>query len=68
MAVAAVGTAPDPGNVFQYPTLPGAAGRHGPGISNPAVLGNANSQCRSVDGEDGLPGAGAAIIHFEAGN
>ncbi|MBK4737515.1 hypothetical protein [Noviherbaspirillum pedocola] len=65
MAIAAVGAVPDPGNFFRYSTLPGSAGRRGSGINNPAVAGSANSQCRSADGQDGLGGAGDAVVRFE---
>jgi hypothetical protein len=62
--VALLGNTPDPGPTGTYAGTPGAPGKHGDGQANPVAPGNVNSQCRSADGQDGLPGIAAPLVRY----
>ena len=66
LALALLGNSPDPGAVGAYAGMPGAPGRHGAGRANPAAPGNANSLCRSAEGQDGATGLAAPLVRFPA--
>jgi hypothetical protein len=66
--IALIGNVPDPGHGVTsavYPGTPGTAGSRGVGAANPAIADNINSNCRSADGEDGLPASTAPVMRFE---
>jgi hypothetical protein len=66
--LALLGNSPDPSHDGVYAGTPGAAGAQGPGGANPLLAGNSNSQCRSGDGQNGLPGAGAPANRYTQGS
>jgi hypothetical protein len=65
--IALVGNSPDPAHDGIYAGTAGAGGRQGAGNANPSLAGNPNSQCRRVDGQDGLPGASASASRYIEG-
>jgi hypothetical protein len=64
IGVALLGNSPDPGPTGAYAGTPGAPGKHGAGQANPVAPGNVNSQCRSADGQEGLPGIAAPLVRY----
>lgn len=64
IGIALLGNSPDPGPTPAYAGTPGAPGKHGAGQANPVAPGNVNSQCRSADGQDGLPGIAAPLVRY----
>jgi hypothetical protein len=65
--IALLGNSPDPAHDGIYAGAAGAGGRPGAGSANPSLAGNLNSHCRSADGQDGLPGAGASANRYVEG-
>ena len=66
--IALIGNSPDPGpgvTDMIYPGMPGPPGSRGLGAANPAIANNTNSNCRSADGENGLPAPTAPVMRFE---
>jgi hypothetical protein len=66
--IALLGSSPEPAHDGIYAGMPGAAGKQGAGGANPLLAGHINSQCRSGDGQNGLPGASAPASRYTQGS
>jgi len=68
IGIALVGNSTDPGPDAIHAGQAGMPGKGGSGTANPLEPGSANSQCRSADGKDGLPGTAVATARFQEGS
>jgi len=68
IGIALVGNSTDPGQEKIYTGQAGVPGKGGSGMTNPIEPASANSQCRSADGEGGLPGTAVATTRFQEGS
>ena len=68
IGIALIGNSADPGQDGIHAGQAGVPGKGGSGMTNPIEPGSANSQCRSADGADGLPGTAVATARFQEGS